>query len=121
MNNFFNTYISRMRYTWQHKKSFLNVEKLLKGKNTISGYLHDIDKLVMYFLCIPTKTAQNIHEKVSPHHMKNNKIKNLENAVIDWECARFTKPDKPLNARQTYNKYYRNVKGVDEVLNKFHL
>ena len=26
--------------------------------------------------------------------------------VIDWECARFTKPDKPLNAYETYKKYY---------------
>ena len=26
--------------------------------------------------------------------------------VIDWECARFTKPDKPLNARQTLYTFY---------------
>lgn len=26
--------------------------------------------------------------------------------VIDWECARFSKKDKPLNARNTLNKYY---------------
>lgn len=26
--------------------------------------------------------------------------------IIDWECARYTKPDKPLNARQTLYKYY---------------
>ena len=24
----------------------------------------------------------------------------------DWECARYTKPDKPLNARETMEKYY---------------
>lgn len=34
--------------------------------------------------------------------------------VIDWECARFTKPDKPLNARQTLDKYYPHLK--DKVL-----
>lgn len=26
--------------------------------------------------------------------------------IIDWECARFTKPDKPLNARETLSKFY---------------
>nr|DAU03052.1 MAG TPA: hypothetical protein [Caudoviricetes sp.] len=26
--------------------------------------------------------------------------------VIDWECARYTKPDKPLNARKTLYKFY---------------
>jgi hypothetical protein len=27
-------------------------------------------------------------------------------AAIDWECARFTKPEKPLNAKETWRKYY---------------
>ena len=26
--------------------------------------------------------------------------------IIDWECARYTKPDKPLNAYDTLYKYY---------------
>lgn len=26
--------------------------------------------------------------------------------IIDWECARETKPDKPLNARETMYEYY---------------
>ena len=32
-----------MMYTWKHKKAFLKVEKKLLGKNTIRGYLHDVD------------------------------------------------------------------------------
>ncbi len=34
--------------------------------------------------------------------------------VVDWECARYTKPDKPLNARDTLDKFYPELK--DEVL-----
>lgn len=26
--------------------------------------------------------------------------------AIDWECARITKPDKPLNARETLEKIH---------------
>ena len=33
---------------------------------------------------------------------------------IDWECARYTKPDKPLNARETLKKIYPEV--TDEML-----
>ena len=29
--------------------------------------------------------------------------------VIDWECARYTKPDKPLNAYEALNKYYPEI------------
>ena len=30
--------------------------------------------------------------------------------VIDWECARETKPDKPLDARETLEKFYPELK-----------
>ena len=29
--------------------------------------------------------------------------------VIDWECARFTKPDKPLDAYDTLYKFYPHM------------
>ena len=29
--------------------------------------------------------------------------------VLDWESARYTKPDKPLNAYDTLYKYYPNM------------
>lgn len=37
------------KYTVKHKKAFIMVEKQLLGKNTLRGYLHDIDKLI--FVC----------------------------------------------------------------------
>lgn len=36
-------------------------------------------------------------------------IKNKIEAAIDWESARFTKPEKPLNAYQTWKKYYSDI------------
>lgn len=42
--------------------------------------------------------------------------------VIDWECARLTKPDKPLNARQTLYKFYPELKDkILPILNKLNL
>ena len=29
--------------------------------------------------------------------------------MFDWECARFTKPDKPLDAYDTWKTYYPYV------------
>jgi hypothetical protein len=42
--------------------------------------------------------------------------------VIDWECARITKPDKPLNARETMEKYYPEMsKFIEPVLRQYNL
>ena len=29
--------------------------------------------------------------------------------MIDWECARYTKPDKQLNAEETLYKFYPHL------------
>jgi len=34
--------------------------------------------------------------------------------IVDWECARFTKSDKPLNAYDTLYKYYPQLE--DKIL-----
>lgn len=36
-------------------------------------------------------------------------IKNKIEAAIDWESARFTKPDKPLDAYDTWKEYYSDI------------
>jgi predicted Ser/Thr protein kinase len=79
-------------------------------------------------LLLGDKLATKIHRKFSRHHVhvigytykldnEGNEIhlgdirdiKNKIEAVIDWESARFTKPDKPLNAYQTWKKYYSDI------------
>jgi hypothetical protein len=116
-----NNYVGRLNYTYQHKKAFLQVEKQLLGKNTLSGYLHDADKLVMYAFGLSKDAVRVIHRRMSPHHEYNGKIKNPVAAVIDWTCASLTKTDKQIPAREHYEQTYSHVKGVKEVLDRFGL
>ncbi len=75
----------------------------------------------MYIIGIPKMTAHKIHRSLAGHHVHKGKIRNPENAVIDWECARLTKPDKQMTARETFEKLYSNVEGIEDILNKFKL
>ena len=98
-------------YTLKHKIAFLKVEKKLIGKNTIKGVLHDIDKPFLYLFCfwLSCEKIHKMHRKYSKHHVNNNLKKtqaDLIETVIDWECARFTKSDKPLNAYDTLMRFY---------------
>ena len=114
-------YPKRIRYTWVHKKAYLKVEKELTGKNTLRGYLHDLDKLIMYIIGVPKETAHNIHVATAPHHIQKNHIKYPKGAVIDWECARYTKPDKPLTSREYYELSCPKMPEIEDYLKKFNL
>jgi hypothetical protein len=98
----------RFKYTLKHKSAFLRVEKELLGRNTIAGYFHDCDKLVLFLIPFVKKdTVTRIHRKRSKHHIQNAKTeRQITQAIIDWECARYTKPDKPLDAFDTMKKHY---------------
>lgn len=100
----------KIMYTLKHKKAFLQVEKQLRGKNTWRGYAHDIDKPFLYLaFWLKLEDVQKIHRSHSKHHVRNNLPKSrddLIDTIIDWECARITKPDKPLNAYETLLKFY---------------
>jgi len=93
-----------MRYTLAHKRAFLMVEKKLTKRNSLRGVLHDLDKLFLYPI-LGAKMTQRIHRSIAGHHRKRT-AEDLQEAIIDWECARFTKPDKLLNARETLKKKY---------------
>ena len=118
LKEYFTGYTKRIDYTWQHKKAFLKVERDLYGKNTLGGYCHDLDKLIMYILGVPKKLAHDIHVATAPHHIRNGKIKAPEKAVIDWESARYTKPDKPLSARDFYEKCCPKMPEIEEEFEK---
>lgn len=74
--------------------------------------LHDLDKVFLYCFIFKEK-ASAWHKDHSKHHVRNNTVYDPLQAVLDWECARFTKPDKPLTARETWKKYYSDVKNVE--------
>lgn len=103
--------IQKTVYTLKHKVAFLKVEKKLRGKNTLHGFLHDIDKPLMYLFCfwMSIPEIHKFHRAHNRHHVKNNLKKSpndLLDTIIDWECARETKPDKPLNAYETLITHY---------------
>ena len=113
--------LDNIKYTWNHKKAFLKTEKQLLGRNSISGYLHDLDKVFLY-LFFKKEHVRKIHRRYSKHHKRAKTEKDYIQMVIDWECARFTKPDKPLNARETLNTYYPYLKDkIEPLLRRFNL
>jgi hypothetical protein len=106
-----------------------NREKLL-GYH--SHWFHDWDKLILFifFPFLGERIINQFHQRINKHHPTyttgKDWIKQLKSpreidwveAVIDWECARITKPDKPLNARQTLEKYYPQYKEFVEPILK---
>lgn len=100
----FGSRIQEVIYISKHRKQVQRIAKKL-------GYsfpFHDFHKMINVLL-FGDKIATKLHRKFSKHHLQNNDIKNKIEAAIDWESARFTKPDKPLNAYQTWKKYYSQV------------
>lgn len=100
------TRLDHIKYTLDHRVAFRDVEKQLYGKVSIRGWLHDLDKVFLYALLGKEKTSK-LHKKYARHHRFRAKTeKDFREMVIDWECARYTKSDKPLNAYDTLYKYY---------------
>lgn len=94
------------RYTYLHRKAFeYCVRKLihepgLRDEMLRRAQIHDMDKMVMY-LFLDQAEAQKRHTMSQPHHLENDLPRSYEDlveTVIDYECAPYTKPDKPLNA-----------------------
>lgn len=98
-----------MKYTYMHRKAFeFTVMKMIKNLETrrlllLRARKHDLDKQMLYTL-IGKKESSAWHRANSSHHMENDIQKNyydMVEAVIDYECAGYTKPDKSRNAYDT--------------------
>lgn len=111
-----------IQYSKVHRIAFRNLEKQILGKNTIRSFFHDIDKIILYHF-LPTEFVHTCHQWWSRHHERKAKTyDDFVQMVIDWECARFTKPDKPLNAYDTLYKFYPHLeKKILPILKKFNL
>lgn len=104
----------KIKYSLKHRNAFLSLEKKLLGKNTIRGYFHDVDKIILYHF-LPTEFVHTCHQWWSKHHERRAKTHDdFVQMVINWECARFTKPDKSLNAYDTLYKFYLHME--DKIL-----
>ena len=116
--------IESIRYTEEHRKAFKKIEKEILGHNTWRSIVHDLDKVILYNIW-PHKKVKDFHRRAARHHVEN-KIKKTRNdyveMIIDWECARYTKPDKPLNAYDTLYKWYPELeKEIIPLLKEFNL
>ena len=101
--------IKSINYTLQHRKAFRKVEKELTGKVSLRGWLHDMDKVFLKIF-LPKDVVSKLHRSYSHHHEKKARTEeDYRQMVIDWECARITKPDKPLNAVGTLRKFYPHL------------
>lgn len=104
IGDFMKTKLKNIKYTLKHWVAYQQTAIKLKVWHP-RHLLHDLDKIYLY-LKYDKKEVQRRHRKSRRHHVTCYKGVNYLDAVIDWECARFTKPDKPLNAQQTLEKYY---------------
>ncbi len=99
-------------YTYRHRKAFMYVaekiipDEALKKEILYRAEVHDVDKLLLY-LFFDQKEVQDWHVLHQPHHLESGLGKSyvdLAETVIDYECAPYTKPDKPLNAYDFVHK-----------------
>ena len=76
------------------------------------------------YLFYNKKDVSALHRQLSSHHgneIEKNKADYIE-MVLDWESARYTKPDKPLNAYDTLYKYYPEMeKEILPILKEFNI
>lgn len=106
---------SKIKAVALHRNTVETMYELYFGKAPLRAKLHDLDKLVMLVFGVKPATASKIHRKMVKHHRllkKPHKMKwdDKIEVIMDWESARFTKPDKPLNARDTMDKHYPYLK-----------
>lgn len=116
----YSEFISLEKYTLKHKLAFLRVERDLLGHNTWRGLFHDADKFLwLYPVALimgrDKKWVQICHRKNNRHHAECPKERTRSDyieMIIDWECARFTKADKQLDAYDTMKKFYPQLQDV---------
>lgn len=106
--------IDNIIYTLKHRAAFREcVKRYLKGEDRkqllLRADVHDMDKVILYNF-LDFKDVKNFHRTNASHHTESNKKRlnryDYLEMIMDWECARYTKEDKPLNAYETLYKFY---------------
>ena len=109
--------LDKLIYTYKHRKivyflgeKYSNNKELLEQLNN-----HDLDKMFL-LLFYDKDVVKKVHRDTSSHHdndLEKTKLDYME-MVLDWESARYTKPDKPLNAYDTLYDFYPHL--VDKIV-----
>ena len=105
--------IEDLLYTYKHRKVVMFLANLYFDNEELIEQIknHDMDKMYL-LLFYEKKNINKFHRNMSTHHdneIPKTKLDYIE-MVLDWESARYTKDDKPLNAYDTMNKYYPHLK-----------
>ena len=99
----------------QHKLAFLQVRAnnpvLSANISLCRALMHDTGKAINILL-FGDRISTAIHRKLAGHHNFRTK-KDLWEGICDWECARITKPQKPLDARGTWVRFYNHLPCLD--------
>jgi len=91
----------KIQYIIEHRNAIAKLEMALRGKVSTATVFHDFDKIIMLRIGIKPKLAKHFHRFWSKHHVRSfwsARKKDVWGMFLDWESARFTKPDKPLAA-----------------------
>ncbi len=100
-------------YTYRHRKVVLYLADLYFNNEELLEQLNDHDMDKMYLLLFfEKKKISEFHSKMTTHHdnqIPKTKLDYIE-MILDWESARYTKEDKPLNAYDTLIKFYPHLK-----------
>lgn len=100
----------KLTYTFAHRRAFRFVldtyfpDHPMYDDLDYRAEMHDLDKCLYIALGGDPKAASAYHRMTNPHHMEGNANPtelDMTEAIIDYECAGFTKADKPLNAYDT--------------------
>ena len=119
-------HVDKIIYTCRHKKAYLKTQKKYKPyKYTLRGIFHDTDKIlllvfsIIFYPFVSIEEISRIHKNWSHHHYLAKTDKDFYHQIIDYECARFTKEDKPLGAREYIGKKYISNKITEEDYNRY--
>lgn len=102
--------IDKISYTMEHRLALRFLLDTLIQESPFYDelderlFIHDLDKCLFLALGGDRKGASALHRDSAPHHMEGNPSPNkgdILEAILDYESAGYTKPDKPLNAYDT--------------------
>lgn len=117
--------LDKILYTYKHRKIVYYLGKKYSNNKALLKQLedHDLDKMFM-LLFYDKDIVKEVHRKTSRHHdndLEKSKLDYME-MVLDWESARYSKPDKPLNAYDTLNMFYSHLENeILPILKEFNI
>lgn len=104
--------IDNLIYTYKHRKVVMYLAEYYFDDEELIEQIrsHDMDKMLL-MLFYNKKDIKKFHNKMASHHDNEREKTKLDyiEMVLDWESARYTKEDKPLNAYDTLIQYYPHL------------